>query len=277
MELQSKLKENTFPVVIGFVTGMLAVLILVLVTTQLDKRTADQTIGGIWIFFALIQLVVWLMTRNRGYLIWMFTCLAIAASYLTAYKGVYFFVPAVILITVYLYYVFSGRMRWRYRDILEIAARPVNDDRNGFTPRPFPAGKAEYTREDLNGLGKYLTSHLIAFPVVTEDGIVFMIKGTSRFLFRKPDIHRDTYIVFGNDGRIAVNMAQNDYKKYRSMLTFDHLCASLGQVFKTFLGLYREGKEEQIISFIKEQISGKPAENDINDLTRAEKKARSEI
>jgi hypothetical protein len=66
MELQSKLKENTFPVVIGFVTGMLAVLILVLVTTQLDKRTADQTIGGIWIFFALIQLVVWLMTRNRG-------------------------------------------------------------------------------------------------------------------------------------------------------------------------------------------------------------------
>jgi hypothetical protein len=185
----------------------------------------------------------------------MFACAVIAGSYFTGYTGVYFLIPAIILVTAYVYLLASRKMRWRYRDILELAAKPVEETQDGFTTRPFPAGVAEYTREELIRFGNYLSKNLIAFPFIEKERILFLINGTTRFLFRRPNAQQDTFVTFDFKGNIAVNIAKNDYKKYKAELTFDQLCASLGSLFKTFLQFYQEGKKDRIIPMIEEYVS----------------------
>jgi hypothetical protein len=254
MNARSKLKETPLPTLLGISGGLLALIILIYVTRQMDKQTADRVIGVYWVFVSLIQLIVWLRTRNPGYLIWMLTCLAIAVSYLSTYKGIYVFIPAVLFITANLYFLIKGRMRWRYRDILELAAQPVQETGDGFTARPYPAGTAPCSKEELIRFGKYLSKNLIAFPTMDEERIYLAIKGTTGLLFRKPTVQKNTFVSFDYEGNIAVNIAKKDYKKYKDELSFDQLCASMGSIFKEFLELYQNGNKELIIPLINEHI-----------------------
>ncbi len=96
MAFQSKLKANTLPTLLGITGGLLILITMIFVTGQMESKTADQVKGGIWGFFALIQLFVWLRTKNTGYFVWMFACVAIAISYLTGYKGMYFLIPVAV-------------------------------------------------------------------------------------------------------------------------------------------------------------------------------------
>ena len=55
---------------------------------------------------------------------------------------------------------------------------------------------------------------------------------------------------------VAVRIAEKDYRKYREELTFDELCASLGDLFKQFLSWYRDGSEDKIFKLLKSAGGG---------------------
>ena len=207
-----------------------------------------------WIVMLLasfLHLVFLLRTKNRVYwipiLFYLFTALAFVAPYrhLQLLSGIW----GAILFIVLMYVLITNRIKWRYSEILELAARPVNQTDDGFTPRPFPAGAARYTREEVTSFARFVLKHVIAFPYFEENRVVFVVPEHmyKDFFSLRSDYSNDTYVSFGLDGDVSVNIAKKDYQKYKEELTFDQLCQSLGNVFKEFLELYRKGEGSKII------------------------------
>ena len=159
----SKLKANSLTITLSVLGATAAIIIIVLLKMNYNKQTFNQVSGVWWSIVALIQLIIWLRTKNPGYLVWLLACVALAASYLTDYKGLYFLIPASGLILAYLYLLATHKMTWRYRDILQLAAKPINETADGFTPRPFPAGTASFTKEEMIQFGNYLAMYIILF------------------------------------------------------------------------------------------------------------------
>jgi len=141
------------------------------------------------------------------------------------------------------------------RQILELAARPVVEMNDGFTPRPFPAGSVNYTREEILGFAKYLGKQLIAINYLDEDRVFLVIEANEMNLIklRKPDFQRETYISVDFSGNVSVNIAKKDYNKYKDELTFDQLCTSLADLFKTFLYHYVNGEPHKIMEIIADK------------------------
>ena len=141
------------------------------------------------------------------------------------------------------------RMEMSCRQIFEVAAKPVDQAADGFTPRPYPAGKAQYSREEIMGFAKYMGKKLIAAPHLEDDRVLLAFSTGTRH-FSKPDPEKTSYVSFGFDGSVSVNMARKDYEQYRSELTFDQLCQSLGELFKRFLSYYQKGEADQILNLL---------------------------
>jgi hypothetical protein len=175
-----------------------------------------------------------------------------ALSYLLDYKGVFFIIPFVILYIFYFYFlVFDSRYRSNYKKILELAAKAVKETENGFTRRPFPVGKASYSLEELSGFAEFLKKQKIAFPYIEENGILLGINEYTKFWFGRPTIKIDSFISFDLDGNVVVNIARKEYQRYRDELSFDWLCESLGDLFKTFLRYYQNGEEQKIVGMLQ--------------------------
>lgn len=198
-----------------------------------------------------LHLVFLIRTKNPVYWIPMLFYIFTALAFLTPYPPLqlFFAVGAGILFILLMYVLVTNRTKWRYSEILELAARPVNQSDDGFTPRPFPAGAARYTKEEVTGFARFVLRHVIAFPYFEENGVVFVVpeRMYKDFFSLRNDYSNDTYVSFGLDGNVSVNIAKKDYQKYKEELTFDQLCQSLGNVFKDFLELYRKGEGNKII------------------------------
>ena len=141
-------------------------------------------------------------------------------------------------------------MKWRYRDVLERAALPVNETKDGFTSRPMPAGQVNFNKEKFFKLGKFLSRYLIAFPMEYKGNHFFLIRNVKGIWFQNPDMSRDSYISFDDEGNVSVNISKSDYQKYKEELTFDQLCTSLAGMFIEFWELFENGKEEEIIKLL---------------------------
>jgi hypothetical protein len=215
-------------------------------------KEAFRTVFWIVMFLAsLLHLLFLLRTKNPVYwipvLFYVFTALAFVATYppFRLLCGIW----GAILFVVLMYVLITNRIKWRYSEILELAARPVDQSDDGFTPRPFPAGPASYTQDEVTGFARFVLKHVIAFPYFEENRVVFVVpeRMYRDFFSLRSDYSNDTYVSFALDGNVSVNIAKKDYQKYKEELTFDQLCQSLGNVFKEFLELYRRGEANRII------------------------------
>ncbi len=61
------------------------------------------------------------------------------------------------------------------------------------------------------------------------------------------DYESDTWVAFGDDGGVTVNISEADYLAYRDDLDFDRLCQSLADVFLDFFEMHRKGQDARII------------------------------
>ena len=66
-----------------------------------------------------------------------------------------------------------------------------------------------------------------------------------------PSFDRISNVTFSFDGNVYVHISEHDYRLYREKLSFDQLCASLGNVMITFLAYYQERTEERVITELK--------------------------
>ena len=143
------------------------------------------------------------------------------------------------------------KLKYRGREIMELAAWDVEDGPESYTDRPRPAGMVDYSKYDIIDFGNYLKTILVCHPFLEENRIVLVpIKMGDEFeLLYKPnyDYLSKTWIAFDFDGQVSVHISRKDYLDYKDDLAFDHLCESMGQLFITFADFYLRGDKVRII------------------------------
>ena len=144
----------------------------------------------------------------------------------------------------------TKQMKWRGREIFELAAKSIEDTSSGYTDRPKPVGTTEYSRHQLLSFAEFARRRLLAIVEINPDSVRFYpIKmgqeALSLLEFGKND--RDhSYVSFDFDGPFSVYISEHDYFDFKDDLAFDLLCESLGNVYRDFIDLYRTGEEKAI-------------------------------
>lgn len=145
----------------------------------------------------------------------------------------------------------TKRLKWRGREVLELAAAGVDESGDGYTSRPLPAGKTELTREQILAFAEFARRNLIAVTYLGKDQVVFVPVMMGRefgfILGLKADYSDETWVSFEFDGQVSVNISHRDYLYYKEALSFDQLCQSLGDLFVGFVERVACGEGVRII------------------------------
>jgi len=257
MQDTSKLGEDRD--ITGLVPAIVALVSFALVWIVFGKDAAFNWIFLAFCFFALMALIAYLRTRSIGYMastLYLVACCLLIATRNGFIPGGRDIAPAMSILfmvsVIFLVFMLLTRqVKWRGRDILEMAAQPVDDIVEGYTDRPHPVGRAEFTRREIMDFESFARRKQIAWTYVEPDRVVFVpIKMGDEFgyLFtRYRSYEGETWVAFENDGNVNVHISQADYAHFREDLDFDQLCRSLADVFIDFLELHRKGQDTRIM------------------------------
>lgn len=150
------------------------------------------------------------------------------------------------------YLLLTKKLKWRGREILELAAAPVEETGNGFTNRPLSGGKTSFNKSQIVEFAEFASRNLIAVPYIDEKKVVFVPVMMGRefafILGLKKDYMDSTWVSFDFDGNVSVNISHHDYMEYQEALSFDQLCASLADLFIDFIETWQRGEGVRIIS-----------------------------
>ncbi len=207
--------------------------------------------------FAFVPLFSFLRTKNTGFLVLttMFfleviytSMIALGGQYkfrqLTIVAGVVF----LFAVGVTLYFIFTRRLKWRSREIFELAAMPVSETSNGFTGRPIHAGKLNYSQIELRAFAEFMLNNLIAIPYFEENRVVFSLDHSiSRIVGLKQEHEPGSWISFDNDGNVTAHISAKDYVKFKDTFAFDKLCTNLGVLFAGFMEKFLKGEGVRVI------------------------------
>jgi hypothetical protein len=249
------------------ITGPLIPLSMILIwgisMLVLDISTSFIVLAGLMGIYAFFYLIVFARTGSYAQLfIFLYAVFATAVlASLTKYidaswveklqfrlaytSGLVFFG------FVMLYLLLTRKLKWRGREVFELAAEPVEETGNGYTSRPRPVGKVEYSLQQIRSFARFCARHLIALPYYTSKNVtlvpVKMGEEFGRMLGLSGDYRDASWVNFDINGDVSVHIAQKDYLDYREPLAFDQLCTSLGQVFIDFFELYNKGEGVRVI------------------------------
>jgi len=208
-------------------------------------------------FAALLSLIILIRTHNVYFIISMLAqllatvfLLIIALFDIAEMKP--FLIPIaglmVVSMTMMLIFIFQRKMKWRTREVMEMAAMPVNEIKDGFTGRPLPSAKADYSMEELKAFASFISKNMIAIPVHEASKTIFVVNiPLGRLLFFNKNYRDRSWVSFDHEGNISSSISQTDYFLYRDDLAFDQLCDSLGKLFLEFFEDYRAGKGQRVI------------------------------
>jgi len=162
-------------------------------------------------------------------------------------------VIAVVFFFIFLWPVIRNQVRLdRYaRRIFHTAANAVHDKAQGYTNRPFSAGKVEYAFEEIEGFARFLSGKQMV-RVFNQEETIFLAFSLGISPQSNPDLNQVSYVSFSREGDVSVHISEYDYSRYRDEITFDRLCAALADLFMRFLTYYARGKEMRIETELKE-------------------------
>jgi hypothetical protein len=241
------------PLVILAVTALLEVI--------LEMRVAFTFLATIFWVYAAYSFITLLLTQNMSFLVVvLFQIFVGFQEYMIPLmmnnpqmRAVMIFLVACNII--FMVWVFalsiSKKLKWRGREILELAAAPVDDIGNGYTPRPLPAGKTEFTQRQVAEFGRFTRRNLLAITYLGKDKIVFVpvVAGreTPFILGLKGDYTDETWVAIDSSGNVSVNISHRDYMEYKESYAFDQLCASLANLFVEFIAMHQRGEGVRIM------------------------------
>jgi len=265
MYFPRKLKQDIS--IRGLIPAMIFLSIFLLTRIFFGIKVAMFSASLFFIMYAGFSCWIYLRIRNQSYLaasVWQF----FAGLFLGTHPKFSLFIridPVVssllflflLASTVWLFYLFfTRRAKWKGREVFELASMKIEPDPDGFTERPRPAGKAEFTRDELAGFAEYLKRHLVAMPYIEENRIVFVpVKMDDEFtyIFNPGKFRMErTWIAFDFQGNVTVNISKRDYLYYREELSFDQLCENMGKFFIQFLEYFKKGEAERILYKLNE-------------------------
>jgi len=212
-------------------------------------------------FYALFSIWAYANTRNIAYFgAFLFQSL-MTTYFLTVPQGMlpigtksqaWFFYFCGLIVGVWLVYMMAtGKGKWKGKNVFELAARDVSETVNGYTERPRPTGKLNYTKSDLFGFAEFVRRNLIAIPYIEKDSIVFVpvkMGDEYTFLLGMAGDHRyHSWISFDFEGNVSASISKKDYLAFTEELAFDQLCDSLGKLFIDFMEYYKKNETERIL------------------------------
>lgn len=173
------------------------------------------------------------------------------ARYLIPFLSLQTYIPHVIISIAALVFTLpvilgNEKLESNARRLFNLAAELVQETSCGFTPRPYSACKAEYTKDEIRGFARFMSGKNIVKSLIREK-VVTLTFSMGISPLKKPELKLISYISFDIEGNIAVHISEHDYKMFREKLTFDQLCESLGDVFKRLLEYYKQGHENRIL------------------------------
>jgi hypothetical protein len=196
----------------------------------------------VFLIFMMITFYRGLIASGENYLMDPFNRTEFAVAY---YSGLLFFGFVLIFLTL------TRRLKWRGREIFELAAEPVEETGDGYTSRPRPVGKVDYNLQQIYAFSRFCARHLIALPYITSKNITLVpVKNSEEFgrlLGLSGDYRDASWVNFDADGEVSVHIAQKDYLDYREPLAFDQLCTSFGQLFIDFFDHFNKGEGIRVI------------------------------
>jgi hypothetical protein len=165
--------------------------------------------------------------------------------------GMAYFTGLIFFAIILIYLTLTRKLKWRGREVFELAAEPIEETGNGYTSRPRPVGKIDYSLQQMSNFARFCSRHLIALPYTTSKNITLVIIKNSeefpRLLGLSGDYRDASWVNFDMEGEVSVHISHKDYLDYREPLAFDQLCISLGQVFIDFFSLYDKGEGVRVI------------------------------
>ena len=250
----------------GLIPAIVTLLVFFFIMIVSGVQHAFDVLGGIFVFYSFaFSLWSFYKTNNYYYLIstfYMITCgffLILLEfpdragnanphySNETKIAMLFFYFFAMWLA----YVSYRKKLKYRGREILELAAWDVEEGSDTYTERPRPAGVVDYSKYDIIDFAHYLKRCLVCMPFREENRIILVpVKMGDEFEFLyKPEYNylSKTWIAFDFDGKVSVHISRKDYLGYKEDLAFDQLCESLGQLFITFANFYMKGDKVRII------------------------------
>ena len=248
----------------GLLPATFALCVLVFVIIFQGFATGIKVLGGIVLIYSAFQYLAFSRVRSHSYFI--------SATYMLSFSLFLFFVPAsdrgishgefgtvakfffattIILLFYLLYLTLTRKIKWKGREVFELAAMPVKDATDGFTERPRPAGKINYSNHDLVAFADFIRKNQIALPFFEEERVVMvpvmMGKEFPLLYGFQYNYGERTWIAFSYKGEVSVHISKKDYLEYRDQLSFDQLCESMGELFKEFMELFLKGEGIRVI------------------------------
>ena len=221
---------------------------------------AKWALGGTVILFGAYLLTGYIRTQNTGYLftaifniIWGGFAWSLPIPFPAEIPTLTKLLIALLLfmLPVLWFIILTKRLKWRGREIFEMAAFKVEDTTSGYTSRPRPVGNAKYSEQDLHAFANFLSRNLIALSYFETDRVIFApIKNSQEYpyiLGVTPDLDEFSWVAFELNGNVTAHIAHKDYMAYHDELSFDSLCESMGQLFIEFLEMYKRGEQVRVI------------------------------
>jgi hypothetical protein len=149
-----------------------------------------------------------------------------------------------------MYVGYQKKMKYRGREVMELAAWDVEEGPESYTERPRPAGVVDYSKYDIIDFANYLKKILVGMTYLEENRVIIVPvkQGKEWGALYDPNFNylEKTWIAFDFDGQVSVHISKKDYLDYKDDLAFDHLCESLGQLMITFADFYMKGNKVRI-------------------------------
>ncbi|MBN2046873.1 MAG: hypothetical protein JW750_03420 [Anaerolineaceae bacterium] len=256
--MKGKLKSGVG--LIGFAPVLINLSVGLLVFLVWGWQAALTAMSMTTFVFSVLNFIEFIHTRNGYELVVVFYLLLLSlimrelprfVEYGNEIRLQVLLIPFVVSYIATIYGVVNRKMKWRGREIFEMAAAPVGEAGDGYTARPFTCGKEEYSVHLLMNFAEFIRRKMIARVFYEAGQVVFVpvkMGDEYRMLFRlNADYERDSWIAFKYDGSVTVNISQKDYFDYIDAYSFERLCESLGNIFIEFLHQFQQGRGGEII------------------------------
>lgn len=256
MDFFRKVKSREFPAEAILWLIMAPMLLIVIILFGFGALL----ILPIGLVYGITTLILFFRTWNWGYLVQGLFFLAIGSlavalvfkNHIHPWWSVSLAIATVSLLGIMIYLGINRNLTWWSYEILEIAALPVDEIREGYTSRPMAVGQINCSREELIRFARFIRRNLIAIPRIEADKVIFLITHSRFKLFSMDtDYSDETYISFTNQGNVTVNIAREDYGKYKDSYAFDQLCDHLGKLFIDFFEHFKKGEQRMILEKLK--------------------------
>jgi energy-coupling factor transporter transmembrane protein EcfT len=142
------------------------------------------------------------------------------------------------------------RFEGNARRLFKLASELVTETSNGYTHRPFAAGKITINKDELLGFARFVNGKFIARSIHLKDSVylIFSMNKSVMNLIEPTDV---SYFEISEGGEVSVRISEKDYLLYKATFNFDQLNEKMASVLIRFIDYYKDGNENRILTELK--------------------------